>query len=138
MREIEFRGKRRDNSRKWCYGNFQERNGHFAIHEKTHFSDADEDCYVGHAVYTETVGQYTGLKDRNGRKIFEGDILSARVMFNSDERFYLPVAYSGARFVLKIMERDYSVSLDEYYHDAEIAGNIHDNPGLLNGEGDAE
>jgi hypothetical protein len=39
LREIEFRGKRTDIGHKWCYGNLQERNGHFAIYEKTHFSD---------------------------------------------------------------------------------------------------
>jgi hypothetical protein len=84
-RQILFRGKRTDAAHKWCYGNLQDRNGHFSIYEKTHFSDAPKGYYVGFAVYPETVGQFTGLMAADstrytpdGKKdlrIFEGDII---------------------------------------------------------------
>jgi len=70
-REIEFRGKE-ESSGKWVYGFY---NG--VLNEPFILSDDDpsDGCYSRYCINPKTVGQYTGLKDKNGIKIFEGDIL---------------------------------------------------------------
>ena len=102
-----------------------------------HLTHYPSDCNSldGYEVETETVGQFTGLYDRNGMEIYEGDIII------SDEykhtRHYVRYMESEAMFVAMII----GSPLDEYCgirqswidkFSKKIIGNIHDNPELLN------
>ena len=98
-------------------------------------------------VIPETVGQYTGLKDKNGNKIFEGDILNIKRKIYKNMKEYLysdekgVVEYDVVRLEYKISHingniKDYgdNYSLKLWNFDQktyEIIGNIHSNPELL-------
>ena len=132
MREILFRGKRTDNS-EWVEGYYSyspEIDKHMIITaDLAHPFGTNFGFYK---VIPETVGQFTGLTDKNGRKIFEGDIVER------GGRIWL-VEYSnkyGQFMMTTYTEKgiSWSRSFDLIPPDwCEVIGNIYDNPELLKG-----
>ena len=133
MREILFRGKRTDNC-EWLYG--------YYFFENINLYANFNGCHYVHpcgqnqalSVIPETVGQYTGLTDKNSTKIFEGDIVKAQ-----DDIFSSPfcngitgkVVYEETAFFIEPkdpMETQWLFNECAVY---EVIGNIHDNPELL-------
>ena len=143
MREIWFRGKNPDNG-KWYEGVYSPYNWDFfgMKSEIPQIIILSEDKYLDGKwieVIPETVGQYTGLTDKNGKKIFDGDILSAHFdeSYPDDETLLL-VGNNGYAFTLKeedsapeIINNDDMRFFDETF---VVIGNVHDNPGLMRGE----
>lgn len=128
-KEILFRGKRIDND-EWTEGYlFKSWNRTFLLWGMT--GDVPNMVEVKH----ETVGQYTGLTDKNGKKIFEGDIVKfSHLVFNESRIGVISYEMNVTGFVLS-HKGGYSwiVYPNEFY---EVIGNIYDNPELLEVEND--
>ncbi len=127
MRDIEFRGKRTDNG-EWVHG-YVCRYG-WTGKENTYIVPDYASALYSLEVDPKTVGQYTGLKDKNGTKIFEGDI----VMLRGDEEPY-QVVFDESCF--QIYDSSVCYVMDNFYdYEMEVIGNIYDNPELLGGKED--
>ena len=130
MREILFRGKWK-NSGEWVYGNL------FNPDKADTPTQICIGTYIARTCYEidpETVGQYTGLTDRNGRKIFEGDIVVFADFF--DDKIHRGEVYwcdSAFWFDCTETEGDEGMYSLAYIsvNVLEVIGNIYDNPELL-------
>ena len=112
MREILFRGKRKDNGI-WITGAYHPADGRHFIFPLPIIPPMIK-------VVPETVGQFTGLRDKNGNRIFEWDIIRGEGI--AGEEIIEPVLCAGYEW----LPFDYVVPFS-----VEVIGNIHDNPELL-------
>lgn len=130
MREILYRGKgdTRFNSGGWVYG----------VPIKDYEGDWQLCTYCTKiTVLPETIGEYTGLTDKNGKKIFEGDILSV-TNDDPDYDYITKVFFDCNTLCVDVQGQDYDYTAigfaNEIWNDecdqVEIIGNIHDNPEL--------
>lgn len=142
MREIKFRGKRVDNG-KWVYGWYAP----LVCNDKTVISNIRNSNGTDYRIIPETIGQFTGLCDKNGNEIYEGDIVSkpyerGKIIFNRigyDGNTGLSgfvYVWAGKEWVYERKDYDthepfYECNNDIDLREIEVVGNIHDNPELL-------
>ncbi len=130
MREILFRGKFSEKSR-WSYGDL------YTDHGKVYIATRDtmHGVRVHEEVIPDTVGQFTGLMDNHGRKIFEGDIVvltlpAAKMHWRAVCKFH-----SGAfGLVWHHMGERWQAFTGICNAEYEIIGNVHDSPELMEDE----
>ena len=130
MREIKFRGKRVDND-EWVFGMLD------TIYQSDRFTTISyldkENYYCEDKVIPETTGQFTGLVDKNGKEIYEGDLLSVwRLGFN--KIFEIKWRTEGEpKYILypQPFNEDWWTCRSDMRMSWEVIGNIHDNKDLL-------
>ena len=133
MRKIIFRGKRVDNS-EWVEGYYC-RAFRWAGDKEPVPAIQENDSFMFRTIDPETVGQYTGLIDKNGKMIYENDILNCEVV---GIQYPAKVVFKNGSFGVAYTHRgiDYFNPFTSFVESVEfeIIGNIHDNPELLKGE----
>jgi len=132
QREIKFRGKSKLNN-EWLFGDLLRLGGN---RTPCIFSDKDSirdfNAHNG-VVIPETTGQFTGLKDKNGVEIYEGDIFLL-----GDKTILYVVEWIDSGFQGRQISNKSTVGLEYWQDRIEIIGNIHDNPELINKIGKKE
>ena len=127
MRDIKFRGKslRSGKWSKWIYGSVDCTK---YTYKECRMVSYDDPIQYWHTVDKETIGQYTGLKDRNGKEIYEGDII--KCSFYPD--FIFEIKFTELCWYMRKIPTSEHINLsDVLYEDLEVIGNIYDNPELL-------
>lgn len=132
MREILFRGKRIDNS-EWVEGFPYITHG--GEHQIRYYDSESNIENCSHTVIPDTLGRFTGLTDKNGTKIFEGDIIKhtqvylhgtvksiGYVKWSTAYACWLAGGYTNGRADMFLGDQSYKL---------EVLGNIYDNPELL-------
>ncbi len=123
MRAIKFRGKSKIDG-EWFYGNLYDKDNR----GRTHICTTSRGCLD---IDPETVGQFTGLFDKNGKEIYEGDIVKLTQLHYEVTG---KIAYINTEFALYVPEEDTTYDFFPSDRTSEVIGNIHDNPELLKGD----
>jgi uncharacterized phage protein (TIGR01671 family) len=118
-REIKFRGIKKETKGEWVRG------GYFSNTDEEGLEHFIFEVYYGaNPVYGHTIGQFTGLKDKNGVEIYEADIVSYNYFNNAKVVFW----QSGWYFET---QKDSHHSFNTSKHSFEVIGNIYENPELI-------
>jgi uncharacterized phage protein (TIGR01671 family) len=140
MREIKFRGKRIDNG-EWVIGFLViseaafDKTQHCIIETNNHFSVSSTGsgnlCYTEcfervHKVFPESVGQFTGLLDKAGKEIYEGDIYH-----QGDENILYVVEWHDSGLIGKQNKSTSYAGISYWRNEIEVIGNIYQTPELL-------
>jgi uncharacterized phage protein (TIGR01671 family) len=145
MRKIKFRGKRIDNG-EWVQGYFfaSQMSGAFILlsrieARKNKSGMSMKDKLEQYEVDPATVGQYTGLKDKDGVEIYEGDIVSGRDSLQEGFLVTGVVDYENGSFIIK---SDLAIhyrwlEVEMYFYELKVIGNSHENPELSEYEKEA-
>ena len=129
-RDIKFRAKRLDRY-EWVYGNLVRIDDDYRIIEQAAHNNMVVDCLV----VAETVGQFTGLNDKNGAEIYEGDIVESQNMRKGIVKYFESLTWEGGGSHPGFYCRSWfdAMEMEEhgifYYQDfdgCEVIGNIHE------------
>lgn len=127
MITIKFRGKDIETG-EWLYGDLIQRLGYYPAILTTYPTEEGKVGYAERAVKEDTIGQFSTLRDKNGKEIYAGDIIRA-----GDEK-----GFAEVRFVRGVFVFLWNGDLDDEFpcnaptqEWAEVVGNIHDNPKMI-------
>lgn len=123
MRTIKFRAKTLGDNNVWVFGD---------LHIRSAFAHIHTDLGTKSNIDTDTIGQFTGLYDKDGKEIYEGDIILEKLKRSRKDGDLYEIVFEDCQWFGKNKDgAATSLSLLNDFHVIKIIGNIHDNPEIL-------
>lgn len=127
MRNIKFRGQTgTTEGKKWVYGNYYKVKSFFNDKEAHFIGVIRSNHLTDYSIDEDTLGQYTGLKDKNGKEIYEGDILKDK--WNT---IYVVKYRNTGFYIYRNNGRNGYSKISSWNGDKEVIGNIWEDSDLL-------